>query len=57
MKKLKLAMDSLRVESFDAAAGQPGQGTVNGHENLAACISYCSPCFFTQQADCTHEGC
>jgi hypothetical protein len=53
MKKLKLG--ELRVESFEAAAAQPAQGTVNAHE--AACISYCSSCFFTQQADCTREGC
>jgi hypothetical protein len=57
MKKLTLEVDSLRVESFAAAAAQLGQGTVDGHANVAGSLSYCSPCFFTQQAGCTYEGC
>lgn len=57
MKKLTLNVDALRVESFDAATPRPGAGTVLANENLAASISYCSPCFFTQQANCTREDC
>lgn len=57
MKKMKLELNALRGESFDAAGAQPGQGTVAGNEYLAGSISYCLPCFFTQQADRTREGC
>ena len=33
MRKVKLEIDSLRVESFDAApSGMAGRGTVRGHD-------------------------
>ncbi len=31
MKKLKLNVDALRVESFDAGAERPARGTVDAH--------------------------
>jgi glutamate mutase epsilon subunit len=31
MKKLTLNVDALRVESFEAGAGQPARGTVDAH--------------------------
>ncbi len=33
MKKLKLAIDELAVESFDTSAVDRGEGTVRGHDN------------------------
>ncbi|WP_420126323.1 hypothetical protein [Longimicrobium sp.] len=54
MKKLKLEIDSLRVESFDAALPQPVGGTVHGNENAAASgNSVYRPCFYTEQPSCT----
>lgn len=32
MRKLRLDMDDLRVESFETSAGESGAGTVRGHE-------------------------
>jgi hypothetical protein len=39
MKKLKLDIDQLRVDSFGADAGEEGRGTVRGHDftELATC--------------------
>jgi hypothetical protein len=33
MRKLKLAIDDLAVESFDTSAADRGKGTVRGHDN------------------------
>lgn len=49
MKTLKL--EAVRVESF------PTQGVPEQEDGLFGSISYCQPCFFTQQWDCTREGC
>lgn len=44
MKKLKLRMDALRVESFETVAG-PGaaRGTVRGNEPTAGCTETANP--------------
>lgn len=55
MEKLKLQIEALRVQSSQAATGQPAQRTVNGHDCGAGCVSYCRPCFFTRQAACTER--
>ena len=34
MEKLRLEIDGLRVESFEADAGREGRGTVEAHEEL-----------------------
>lgn len=50
MNKVKLAVEALRVESFETAAAPGGAGTVRGHEDTLerACQ--------TQQYDCTVQG-
>lgn len=42
MKKVKLAMDELRVESFVADLPSGG-GTVNGHEGTLTCPNSLQP--------------
>lgn len=43
MKKVKLDLDELRLESFDTVGRkQEGRGTVEGHDNTLA--GSCSPC-------------
>lgn len=54
MKKLKL--EAVRVESFATHALEPGSDTIP-HAVGAFCRSYCDPCFFTEQADCTRQYC
>jgi hypothetical protein len=34
MRKMRLQVDALRVESFDTAAASPERGTVHGHASL-----------------------
>lgn len=43
MKKLRLELDALRVESFDTAGGAGGRGTVQGH-NVTYGESWDWPC-------------
>jgi hypothetical protein len=51
MKKLKLRMDDLRVESFETIAGNGGaRGTVPGNEPSVMCSNTC-----TANADCTND--
>jgi hypothetical protein len=42
MKKLKLELDTLRVESFEAASTPVTRGTVQGHSTTPLSIG-CSP--------------
>ena len=37
MKKLKLELDALRVESFDAGRARAPRGTVRGHSGEFSC--------------------
>jgi hypothetical protein len=57
MKKLKLQLDALRVESFVPAAVQAEKGTVRAHDaeqaGLESTNSYLRPCFYTEQRTCT----
>jgi hypothetical protein len=39
MKKLRLELDELTVESFDTSAVDRGEGTVRGHDNLETRLS------------------
>ena len=51
MKKLKLQLDELVVESFATAAEQAGRGTVQGHWSCDTCVEIdCS-------AACTGGSC
>lgn len=52
MKKLKLEIDALRVETFEPADGAGERGTVRGH--LSAYYELCNP-GDTWQASCTCE--
>ena len=62
MQKLKLDVDGLRVESFEAIRAESGIGTVRAHgaaeqrnpgEAAAEFGTYYVNCFYTQQASCT----
>jgi hypothetical protein len=57
MRKLKLAIEQLEVESFGTIAdGEDGRGTVRGLDASAtACAAGCQPAF-TYDAD-PDEGC
>lgn len=52
MRKLKLEVDALEVESFEPAAGGAGDGTVRGY--LSAYYELCQP-GDTWQQTCTCE--
>jgi hypothetical protein len=59
MKKLKLELDALRVESFDAEAPAGARGTVEAHEVTAladtcgcADTSIKVPCFCSERQTC-----
>lgn len=62
MKKLMLALDELRVESFATEKGRPaGRGTVRGHSTLVledseGCV-HTDACPSTEYLDCTLSGC
>lgn len=45
MKKLKLEIDALEVESFEASGAQVDAGTVKGHGETAGCdtVRVCAP--------------
>jgi hypothetical protein len=57
MRKLKLDMNALQVESFDASAGDRRTGTVRGNDGTPACSDGCSfgfetgPCFTCDYQD------
>ncbi|HSU15560.1 hypothetical protein [Longimicrobium sp.] len=62
MKKLKLEVESLRVDSFEPARTETGVGTVRAHAGpelpgnaiaLDSTLSYLRPCFYTEQRTCT----
>jgi hypothetical protein len=53
MRKLKLEIDALRVETFEPFAGRDGRGTVHGH--LSAYYEICQP-GDTWQQSCTCEA-
>jgi hypothetical protein len=59
MKKLKLALDDLAVDSFQTAPVQELRGTVRGHGDSTAC-SYGSPqytaCDFSCEFACGESG-
>jgi hypothetical protein len=44
MRKLKLSVDALQVESFHAEAPQPNRGTVAGHTGPEECVSPYGSC-------------
>ncbi|HEX6041772.1 hypothetical protein [Longimicrobium sp.] len=53
MRKLKLSLDSLQVESFAATGSEPVRGTVPGHE----WTEYADEsCFGTCDGGCTRDG-
>jgi hypothetical protein len=59
MAKLKLDMDALRVDSFEAIRAQATAGTVQAHgaqaeaADAARLGTYYIACFNTQQNSCT----
>ena len=44
MRKIKLGIESLRVESFATAAVEQGQGTIFGYAKTPACPSAIDMC-------------
>lgn len=63
MKKFKLALEDLSVESFAVSGGSPGKGTVHGREALTelpcnsvdACNSYDGGCGGTELYSCAGD--
>lgn len=56
MAKLKLDMDALRVDSFEAVRAEATAGTVQAHGAQAEAAllgTYYIACFNTQQNSCT----
>ncbi len=53
MKKLKLEIDALKVESFEASGDQAGQGTVQGF----ACTPRCNSVRFCVPFDPSYDPC
>ena len=55
MRKLKLDMNALRVESFEACGDGRTIGTVRGNDGTPACSAGCSfetgPCFTCNEED------
>lgn len=41
-KKLKLDVDALRVDTFQAAEQEKGEGTVHGHATAILCSGACT---------------
>ncbi|HEU0012637.1 MAG TPA: hypothetical protein VFQ45_03100 [Longimicrobium sp.] len=46
MKKLRLDLDDLEVESFPTAAAPTARATVRGHEATPACTESCTNCTY-----------
>jgi hypothetical protein len=42
MKKMKLQLDELKVDSFSASAEEMRKGTVVGHASLVLCSGSCT---------------
>ncbi len=55
MKKLRLELDSLKVDSFDAAAGDPERGTVLGRAVTEFVCSWLPTC--PDQPTCGQKTC
>ncbi|HSU15274.1 hypothetical protein [Longimicrobium sp.] len=53
MRKLKLQMDDLRIDSFDTADVPAGGGTVRGHISLAQ--GSCRTCEVTCNPSCDYS--
>lgn len=57
MKKLKLELDELRVESFETARTHERRGTVQAHSGgYQTCDAGCGPTFLPE-ASCYDTGC
>ena len=66
MRKLKLEMEALRIDSFDTESVPAGAGTVRGHLTIAqgscrTCDATCNPscddsCYYTCGGFVTYGG-
>jgi len=56
MKKLRLDLDHLSVESFEAGDGQRLAGTVRGHVSIACEPSYPDSCDGGDSCDCPKDS-
>ncbi|HEX8246033.1 MAG TPA: hypothetical protein VF541_21135 [Longimicrobium sp.] len=58
MKKLKLQLDALEVESFEVAKQTAEGGTVRGHDSSSSarlgCMDGCVSCYDTCNATCEY---
>jgi hypothetical protein len=53
MKKLKLRMEELAVESFSTSDADDAMGTVHGQEMIPTPPYFtCRPCLLTRPTDC-----
>ena len=58
MKKLKLTVDALAVESFEVAGRDlDGRGTVRGNESDSTCIQRACECYKDSEFDLTCATC
>lgn len=54
MKKLKLALDELAVETFTTSrGGEPGEGTVQAREAAPTIPPWCYTGYYTNCPQCT----
>ncbi|MDB4950865.1 MAG: hypothetical protein JWM27_3514 [Gemmatimonadetes bacterium] len=54
MRKLRLDLDALSVDSFETAAAEPERGTVHAHLSRDG---VCSTYFCTDEESCAYTGC
>ena len=56
MRKVKLQLDELAVESFDTAAVEKPGGTVHAHERTDGCTNTCPASCFITACSCPEYG-
>lgn len=57
MKKLKLELDELAVDSFTIPAGAAARGTVDGHEEIPTLRTVCNPSLLDSNPTCCPWRC
>ena len=53
MKKIRLDLDAIKVETFSTAQGPEQQGTVDAHMASKVGDTWCVTCFDPSCADCS----
>jgi len=56
MRKVKLQLESLVVETFETSAVEGPGGTVHGHDRTEACTNTCGNSCFNTACTCPEYG-